>query len=133
MVAFMISRRSGLSLYRQVADAIRQKIMDGGLPPGSQLPSEKYMAEEYQVGRDTIRDAMQYLRNEGLIESRRGYRSRVRELPPRERVWLRPGESVHARMPTPAERRELNMWEGVPVLVVGGKPYPADRFEFFAE
>jgi DNA-binding FadR family transcriptional regulator len=129
MVASMISRSSGLSLYRQVADAIRQQIISGELPPGSLLPSEKYLAEEHDVGRDTIRDAMAHLRSEGLVESKRGYRSRVRALQPRERIWLHPGEVVTARMPTPAEKKEHSMQEGVPVLVVGDKAYPADRYE----
>jgi GntR family transcriptional regulator len=133
MVASMISRSSGLSLYRQVADAIRQQIISGELAPGSLLPSEKYLAEVHEVGRDTIRDAMAHLRSEGLVESKRGYRSRVRSIPPRERIWLHPGEVVTARMPSPAEKKEHGIQEGVPVLVVGDKAYPADRFEFGPE
>jgi len=133
MVASMISRSSGLSLYRQVADAIRQQIMSGELAPGSLLPSEKYLAEEHDVGRDTIRDAMAHLRGEGLVESKRGYRSRVRALIPREQIWLHPGEIVTARMPSPAEKKEYGINEGVPVLVVGDKAYPADRYEFGRE
>ncbi|GAA2377773.1 hypothetical protein GCM10010170_083220 [Dactylosporangium salmoneum] len=73
---------------------------------------------------------MAHLRSEGLVESKRGYRSRVRALLERERIWLRAGEVVTARMPTPAERKEHSMQEGVPVLVVGDKAYPADRYEF---
>jgi DNA-binding GntR family transcriptional regulator len=133
MVAFMISRRSGPSLYQQVAAAIRKKITDGDLVAGDQLKSEKYMAEEYKVGRDTIRDALQHLRNEGLIDTRRGYRSRVRTPIERELVWLRSGEKVFGRMPTPEEREQLDMSEGVPVLVVADHVYPADRFELRAE
>ncbi|GAB3868963.1 hypothetical protein GCM10027610_127330 [Dactylosporangium cerinum] len=133
MVAVMISRSSGLALYLQVADAIRQKIISGEMAPGSLLPSEKYLAEEYDVGRDTIRDAMAYLRGEGLVESKRGYRSRVRANAPRERVWLHQGEVVSARMPTPQEKKDHGLGDGVPVLVVGDKTYPADRFEFGRE
>ena len=130
----MISRRPGASLYEQVADALRQKIASGELEPGAKLPSEKYLAEEYEVGRDTIRDALQHLRKEGLVESRRGYRTIVRRLPTREAVVLRPGQRVYARMPTPAECQQHNILvEGVPVLVVDEVVYPADRYEFYAE
>ena len=134
MVGLMISRRPGSSLYEQVADDIRRKINSGELPPGAKLPSEKYLADEYEVGRDTIRDAMQHLRKEGLIESRRGYRTTVRKTAQREAIELPSGEHLYARMPTPDECLEHNIpVDGVPVLVVGDKIYPADRFEFYAE
>ena len=134
MFAYMISRRPGASLYEQVADAIRQKISNGDLAPGDKLQSEKYLAEEYDVGRDTIRDALQHLRKEGLIESRRGYRTTVRRSIQREVVVLPSGQSIFARMPTPEECHQHNIVvEGVPVLVVDGQVYPADRFEFRAE
>ncbi len=134
MFAYMISRRPGASLYEQVADAIRQKITNGELAPGDKLQSEKYLAEEYDVGRDTIRDALQHLRKEGLIESRRGYRTTVRRSIQREVVVLPSGQSIFARMPTPDECHQHNIVvEGVPVLVVDGQVYPADRFEFRAE
>ncbi len=134
MVGHMISRRPGSSLYEQVADDIRRKIQSGELPPGAKLQSEKYLADEYEVGRDTIRDAMQHLRKEGLIESRRGYRTTVRKVAQREPVQLPEGERLYARMPTPDECQEHNIpADGVPVLVVGDKIYPADRFEFYAE
>jgi len=134
MVGLMISRRPGSSLYEQVADDIRRKINSGELPPGAKLPSEKYLADEYEVGRDTIRDAMQHLRKEGLIESRRGYRTTVRKTAQREAIALPSGEHLYARMSTPDECLEHNIpVDGVPVLVVGDKIYPADRFEFYAE
>jgi DNA-binding FadR family transcriptional regulator len=131
MVGTMISRRPGSSMYEQVASAIREKIISGELAPGAQLPSEKYLAEEYGVGRDTVRDAMQHLRKEGLIDSRRGYRSTVRRLDQREIVNLHKGARVVARMPTPDEVEELEIvGEGVPVLVVDGtRVYRSDRYE----
>jgi DNA-binding FadR family transcriptional regulator len=135
MVSHMISRARGASLYEQVADALRRKIKAGELAPGDKLPSEKYLAEEYGVGRDTVRDAIAHLRKEGLIDTRRGHRTTVRKPPERELVLLRPGERVYARMPTPEECQEFAIGveiEGVPVLVVGDTVYPADRFEFYA-
>src|SRR5262249_6400074 len=130
----MISRRPGSSLYEQVADALRQKMKSGELKPGDKLKSEKYLADEYGVGRDTIRDALQHLRSEGLIDSRRGYRTTVRKPPERELMLLSGGRRIYARMPTPEECQEFRIvTEGVPVLVIGDKVYPADRFEFYTE
>ena len=43
-------------------------------------------------------------------------------------VWLVPaGAKIEARMPTFAEIDEWGLEPGVPVLVVDGVPYPADR------
>jgi DNA-binding FadR family transcriptional regulator len=133
MVHIMISRRRGGSLYEQVAADIRAKILSGELAAGSALKSELYLAQEYKVGRDTVRDAMAILRNEGLIESSRGHPTRVRPLRARERVWLHAGETAIARMPTPEERNDHDIDDGVPVFVVNDTVFPGDRFEFFAQ
>jgi DNA-binding FadR family transcriptional regulator len=134
MVNIMVSRRPGSSLYEQVAADIRTKINSGEYAPGSRLPAENYLAGQYDVGRDTIRDAMGDLRKEGLIVSRRGYPSTVRKLPERELVKLPKGAHLVARMPTPDECHEHNVpFDGVPVLLVGDRIYAADRYEFVAE
>jgi DNA-binding FadR family transcriptional regulator len=131
MFAHMISPRQNAALYNQVANDLRRKIHSGELVPGGELPSEKYLAGEYQVGRDTIRDALQDLRAEGLIVSRRGYRTLVRRLPVRESVSLPPGSTIYARMPTPEELEEFDLpRDGSPVLVVGDTVYPANKYEF---
>jgi DNA-binding transcriptional MocR family regulator len=134
MFAHMISPRQNAALYNQVANDLRRKIHSGELIPGAELPSEKYLAGEYQVGRDTIRDALQDLRAEGLIVSRRGYRTLVRKLPVRETLVLPPGSTIYARMPTPEELQRFDLpRDGSPVLVVGDEVYPANRYEFRVE
>ncbi len=42
-------------LYEEVADQIKQTIFKGDLEPGDQLPSERDLAETFNVGRPTIR------------------------------------------------------------------------------
>lgn len=127
MFRHMISRHSGVALYRQVANDIRQKINDGEYPVDHELKPEKGIADEYAVGKDTVREALTVLKAEGLIETRRGYRARVRAPRQMEKVWLRKGEVVMARMPAPVEKSEFDIPDGVPVFVVGDKVYPADR------
>jgi DNA-binding transcriptional MocR family regulator len=122
-------RRPRPSLYGEIAATIRRQVEDGLLRPGDRLPSEKDMRHEYGVGNDTVRDALAVLRNEGLIVSEQGQRHQVRVPPRRELVWLRPGERALARMPTPDERDDHDIAFGIPVFVVGGVLYPADRFE----
>ena len=70
-------REPSARLYAQVADAIRREIAAGNPPAGGALPGEMTLARRYGVGRNTVRDAMAMLRAEGLIDGRKGYRSRV--------------------------------------------------------
>src|SRR6201985_3331265 len=61
-----------LPLYAQVEQALIARITDGSLSPGSRLPSEDDLVQEYAVSRTTIRAAMQSLVQRGLVEIRRG-------------------------------------------------------------
>lgn len=128
MVRPVVSPQSELPVYLQVAAALRARIAEGVLAPGEELASEPDLAHEFGVGRDTVRNALGVLRSEGLIETRRGYRSRVRSQLEVTPVVIRSGARVAARMPTPAERRQWDLPVGVPVLVVDGDVYPADRY-----
>lgn len=132
MVRNVVSAHGGTAVYRQIAAVLRGRITQGEYPAGYTLSSEQDLANQFSVGRDSIRDALAALRAEGLIETRRGFRSRVREQPERVRIPLAAGSTVTARMPTPEERVEQDVFEGVPMLVVDGRAYPADRFEFYA-
>jgi DNA-binding GntR family transcriptional regulator len=75
----VIDRSSGVPLYRQVADDLRRKIENGDLAPGAELRPEARLADEYDVGREVIRDALAMLRSDGLIVTVRGKPSRVAE------------------------------------------------------
>jgi len=56
--------------FEQVADAIRRKIVDGTYATGERLPNEDTLANEHQVARPTIRQALDQLRAEGRIVTR---------------------------------------------------------------
>lgn len=119
-------------MFRQLADILRDRILSGDLAPGASLPSELRLAQEHDLSRTTVRQAIALLRSEGLVivEPPRG--TFVRTSEPTDTVALRKGDTASARMPTPAERRELDIAEGVPVLVIfradGARElYAADR------
>ncbi len=59
-------------MYRRIADDLRQQIESGQLAPGSQLPTEVELREEYDASRNTIRDAIKWLITRGLVETRPG-------------------------------------------------------------
>jgi len=59
-------------MYRQIAEALRGKIESGELPPGSQLPTELELRDTYRASRNTVRDAIKWLTNLGLVTTRPG-------------------------------------------------------------
>ena len=59
-------------LYLQVAEQLRNLIAEGTFPPGSRLPAERDLAEQFAVSRPTIREAMIALEISGLVEVRSG-------------------------------------------------------------
>lgn len=80
-------RTSSLSgpAYLGLADAIRLLIVDGRLPVGSRLPSERALAESLRVSRTTVTAAFTQLREDGYLNARRGARSTT-ALPVRPQV-----------------------------------------------
>jgi len=56
-------------LYVQVADYVAAQIAAGKLAPGSRLPAERDLAEQWGVAYQTIRRAMAELRSRGLVAS----------------------------------------------------------------
>jgi DNA-binding GntR family transcriptional regulator len=76
------SRRTGPhALHVQIADELRAELAAGRLKPGVRLPSERELAEQFAVSRATIVSALNLLRAEGLLESRRGAGSWIRACP----------------------------------------------------
>lgn len=67
-------------LYHRVVEQILQSIRAGDYRPGSRLPSERELAEKYDVSRVTIREATIALEAKGAIDIRAGSGAFVREL-----------------------------------------------------
>jgi len=59
-------------LYLQIADYFRKQIKTGILKPGERLTPELEIAEQYHLARGTIRQALELLVNQGLLERTRG-------------------------------------------------------------
>lgn len=58
--------------YEQVADQLRDLIVQGALAPGDRLPVEPELAATFGVGRGTVREALRVLSSRNLIYSTRG-------------------------------------------------------------
>lgn len=68
-----------LPKYLQIAGYLRDQIIRGDLPPGSEVPSERELSATWKVARPTAGKALQVLRQQGLVESRRGSGTFVRD------------------------------------------------------
>lgn len=66
-------------MSEDVAEQIKKIISDGSLKPGDKLPSLRSLSESFNVGQSTIREAFSALKTIGLIETRQGEGTFVRE------------------------------------------------------
>lgn len=59
-------------IYQHVVEQIQEMILDGRLSSGDRLPSERTMAEQFAVSRNSVREAIRTLEIIGIVESRQG-------------------------------------------------------------
>ena len=67
-----INRRSKIPFYQQLYEIVRGKIVRGDWKPGDMMPPESELIEQYQVSRNTVRQVLDLLVQEGLIYRQRG-------------------------------------------------------------
>jgi GntR family transcriptional regulator len=60
------------AMYKQIAQDLQKQIEAGLLKPGQQVPTELELREKYEASRNTIRDAIKWLTNRTLVETRPG-------------------------------------------------------------
>jgi GntR family transcriptional regulator len=72
---------AGTPKYAQVIAEIKRRIESGAYPPGSLLPSEHQLVNEFGVSRPTIVKSLSELRQDGWIETQQGKGSFVRGKP----------------------------------------------------
>jgi len=95
MLAVKLDRpRIGL-LHEQVAAEIRRAIVDGEVGPGERLPPARDLAAVLGVNRNTVLRALRILRDEELLEFRRGRGVTVVGSPERGALVARVKELVH--------------------------------------
>ncbi|WP_326822486.1 GntR family transcriptional regulator [Streptosporangium sp. NBC_01639] len=76
-LAIDLDRSSPVPLYFQVAEQISEAIQRGDLAPGSRLDNEILLADRLGLSRPTVRQAIQYLVDKGLLVRKRGVGTQV--------------------------------------------------------
>lgn len=84
-----VDQSVSLPLYVQVIDQIESGIRRGSLPPGSFLPAEPQLVQDFRVARGTLRRAIDYLIDKGLIVRVRGVGTRIAAAPGIDKPGIR--------------------------------------------
>lgn len=87
MRAVKLGRNDVLSLHDQVAAEIRRDIANGDVRPGERLPPARDMAAVLGVHANTVLRALRILRDEGVLEFRRGRGVTVSGQPEHGVIW----------------------------------------------
>lgn len=123
-----------LQQYEEIAAHLRTAIREGVYAPGDPLPSESELGRTFGSARGTVRHAIATLKNEGLISSGQGRRSRVLNTVPSQSFdgaisfteWcrssgIRPGQQTQWVMRRPADptlAAPLHLPDRAPVVSV---------------
>jgi GntR family transcriptional repressor for pyruvate dehydrogenase complex len=94
-------------IAESLAESIRDAILGGRYRPGDPLPSERDLAEKYEVNRSTIREAIQRLESWGLVEVRHGGGTLVRDFLVHAGIQLLPYLLAPAGQVDPRMLRDL--------------------------
>lgn len=102
-----IDRADPTLLHEQVSAEIRRAIADGEARPGERLPPARDMAAVLGVNTNTLLRSLRELRDEGLLEFRRGHGVRVAGTPERGAVLAKARELLRYARQNGYKREEL--------------------------
>lgn len=110
-----VDRSESVAVFEQVAGEIRRAILDGEARPGERLPPAKDLAAELGVNTNTVLRALRLLRDEGLLEFRRGRGVSVSGTPEQTAVLQKARELLEIARRNGYRREEvLRMIESLP-------------------
>ncbi|MFZ3569225.1 GntR family transcriptional regulator [Streptomyces sp. BYX5S] len=118
--------------YVRIAEDLVQQIRAGVIKPGELVPSESELVERYGVSGGTIRKAMVEVRASGLVETRHGKGSMVKDRPPvrlRSSDRFRRSHRQGGKAAYLAESAQSGATAKVSVLYIGPMEAPEDAAE----
>ncbi len=95
MFNIKVDRNEPTDLHEQVAGEIRRAIAEGEAQPGERLPPARDLAAVLGVNTNTVLRALRELRDEGLLEFRRGRGVTVAATPQHGAVVAQARDLVH--------------------------------------
>lgn len=78
--------RSGIPIYSQIVEQVKQQVISGELKPGVQLPTVRALALELRVNFNTVARAYRLLDEVGIISTQQGRGTYILEVPSPERT-----------------------------------------------
>jgi DNA-binding transcriptional regulator YhcF (GntR family) len=79
-----IDFRSGIPIYLQVVERIKERLAAGQMKPGDQLPTVRSLAADLRVNFNTIARAYRIMDESGIISTQQGRGTYILEMPPAE-------------------------------------------------
>ena len=76
-----LNRSSPVSLYIQLAEVLRKRIIHAGLRVGGHLPPVRDLISEYGVSLPVVRQALELLQRDGVLVVEQGRRTSIKRLP----------------------------------------------------
>ncbi len=107
MLHLEVNRAEPTLLHEQVAGELRRAIAEGEAKAGERLPPARDMAAVLDVNTNTVLRALRQLRDEGLLEFRRGHGVRVAGSPERGAVLTRARDLLELARHNGYQREEL--------------------------
>ncbi|QXH37262.1 FadR/GntR family transcriptional regulator [Pseudomonas muyukensis] len=114
------------TLVERVVGAIRAEIDSGRLAAESRLPTEQQLAEQLNVSRSVVREAVAQLKADGVLIARRGLGSYISQTPSGT-VFRFPGSQ--GRTPDLVQMFEMRLWIETQAAAIAARRRDADDLE----
>jgi GntR family transcriptional regulator len=88
----------GVPIYHQIAQVLRRRIEAGDWGTGDHVATEQALCTEFGVSRTTVRHALAFLKQDGLLSSRRGVGTRGVATASRRKYVRSSGDPLHATL-----------------------------------
>ena len=76
--------RSGIPIYTQIVEQVKQQVLSGKIEPGDQLPTVRALALELRINFNTVARAYRLLDEAGIISTQQGRGTYILDVPPPE-------------------------------------------------
>jgi len=115
----MLDKTTAIPIYYQLKEWLRAEIAKGAWKPGDLIPSERDLSEQFGISRMTVRQALNELREEGLLRREQGRGTYVAEPKIEQRLTRLSGftEDMKRRGLRSETRVLRQMWVEAPVPV----------------